>query len=128
MKDDTATASRERGAAAVEFALVAPLLVLLVLGSIEFGWFFFSQANVANAAREGAREMAISNNVSTARTTAVNAAQPTPVKVSDVAILPSSCSPGTNAKVTITVVYDALTGMFGQNFTATGTGVMRCGG
>jgi len=128
MLKNPGAAPRERGAAAVEFALIAPLLVLLVLGSIEFGWFFFTQANVANAAREGAREMAISNNVSTARTTSVNAAQPTPVKMSNVAILPSSCSPGTNAKVTITVVYDALTGMFGKNFTATGTGVMRCGG
>ncbi|MEO7589202.1 MAG: TadE/TadG family type IV pilus assembly protein, partial [Arachnia sp.] len=101
----------------MEFALVAPLLILLVFGTIEFGWFFFTQANVANAAREGAREMAISGNLSTAKTTATNAAQPTSVKLSDVSIMPAVCSPGNTVTVTINVTYPALTGMFGKTFT-----------
>jgi Flp pilus assembly protein TadG len=45
----------QRGAAAVEFALVLPLLLTLVLGSIDWGWFFFIDQLVTNAAREGAR-------------------------------------------------------------------------
>jgi hypothetical protein len=44
-----------RGAAAVEFALVLPLFVTLVMGSVDYGYFFFSEQVVANAAREGAR-------------------------------------------------------------------------
>ncbi|HVI97025.1 MAG TPA: TadE/TadG family type IV pilus assembly protein, partial [Anaeromyxobacter sp.] len=45
----------ERGAAAVEFALVLPLLLVLLLGAIDWGYFFFLQEVVVNAAREGAR-------------------------------------------------------------------------
>ncbi len=46
---------RERGAAAVEFALVLPLLLALVLGTIDWGYYFFVEQVVVNAAREGAR-------------------------------------------------------------------------
>lgn len=44
-----------RGAIAVEFALVLLLLLLILFGTIEFGWAFFTKAVVTNAAREGAR-------------------------------------------------------------------------
>jgi Flp pilus assembly pilin Flp len=44
-----------RGAAAVEFALVLPLLLMVVLGTIDWGWYFFVSQVVTNAAREGAR-------------------------------------------------------------------------
>ena len=39
----------------MEFALVLPLLVTIVLGTIDWGWFFFVSQIVTNAAREGAR-------------------------------------------------------------------------
>ena len=45
----------ERGAIAVEFALIAPILILLVLGIIEFGFSFHAWDATQNAAREGAR-------------------------------------------------------------------------
>jgi len=45
----------ERGATAVEFALVAPLFFLLVLGIIEFGWYFFVEHTIQYATREGTR-------------------------------------------------------------------------
>ena len=48
--------ARERGAAAVEFALVLPLLLLLVFATIEFGWLINRETNLNHAAREGARE------------------------------------------------------------------------
>jgi Flp pilus assembly protein TadG len=47
--------ARERGAAAVEFALVLPILVMILLGIVDFGLEINSQAILANAAREGAR-------------------------------------------------------------------------
>jgi hypothetical protein len=45
----------ERGAALVEFAVVMPLLILLLFGIMEAGWFFAQQVEVNNAAREGGR-------------------------------------------------------------------------
>jgi hypothetical protein len=50
---------RQRGAVAVEFALVLPLLLLLVLGGIDWGYYFFVGEIAANAAREGARAAAL---------------------------------------------------------------------
>jgi Flp pilus assembly protein TadG len=44
-----------RGAAAVEFAIVLPILFLLVFGVMEWGYYFFIETTVLNAAREGAR-------------------------------------------------------------------------
>jgi Flp pilus assembly protein TadG len=46
---------RQRGAAAVEFALVFPLFLALLMGTIDYGYYFFSDQIVTNAAREGAR-------------------------------------------------------------------------
>jgi hypothetical protein len=48
-------AQRERGAELIEFALVLPLLLLLVLGIVDFGFLFQRLEVVTNAAREGAR-------------------------------------------------------------------------
>ena len=53
----------ERGAAAVEFAIVAPLLFLLVFAIIDFGFAFHGWDAIQNAAREGARVGAVTPNV-----------------------------------------------------------------
>ncbi len=47
--------SRERGTVALEMAIVAPILLLLVFGIMESGWFFAQQVEINNAAREGGR-------------------------------------------------------------------------
>lgn len=57
----TSTAQRERGASAVEMAMVAPFLLLLLLGIIEYGFLFGTYNEVRHAAREGARIAAVSN-------------------------------------------------------------------
>jgi len=51
--------STPRGAAAVEFALILPLLLLLVFGIINYGALMYDQSVITNAAREGARWAAI---------------------------------------------------------------------
>jgi Flp pilus assembly protein TadG len=48
-------ARSESGAELIEFSLTLPLLLLLVLGIIEFGFIFREYEVVTNAAREGAR-------------------------------------------------------------------------
>jgi len=40
--------------AVVEFALVIPLLLVIVISAVEFGRLFYTQIVIANAAREGA--------------------------------------------------------------------------
>ena len=45
----------EKGAELIEFALVVPILLLLVAGIVDFGFMFQRYEVVTNAAREGAR-------------------------------------------------------------------------
>lgn len=52
--------------ALVEFALVAPVLFLIVFGIIEFGWAFSQNLDVRHGAREGARLAAVNYGTSTA--------------------------------------------------------------
>ena len=49
----------EKGQAIVEFALVLPILLLLLCGIIDFGWIFGNQLLANNATREAARYTAI---------------------------------------------------------------------
>lgn len=53
----------ERGAAAVEFALVMPILLLLIFGLIQYGLYFWALQGGADAARHGARLSAVGNPV-----------------------------------------------------------------
>lgn len=55
-----ATGARERGAEAVEFALVVPMFLLLVFGVVDFGYMINHDTMVNNASREGARAGAFS--------------------------------------------------------------------
>ena len=50
---------RTRAQATVEFALISPLLFILALGIMEFGWLFRSYMTVNFATREGARAGAL---------------------------------------------------------------------
>jgi Flp pilus assembly protein TadG len=45
----------EKGSAAVEFAIILPLLVSLVFGIIDFGLLLYNKQVITNASREGAR-------------------------------------------------------------------------
>lgn len=47
--------AERRGSQAVEFALVLPVLVVLVAGIVDYGWYYSRELIVIGAAREGAR-------------------------------------------------------------------------
>src|SRR5450631_1966692 len=51
--------ANERGAEAVEFALVVPVFLILVFGIIDFGYMINHDTLINNASREGAREGAL---------------------------------------------------------------------
>lgn len=123
----------ERGAVAVEFAILAPILIMLLMGIMEFGRAYNAQVSLTNAAREGVRVMTISNNQASARTAAKNAAVSlTPgLKDSDITFSANNgtANCATNAQMTVTVNYSlkTLTGIAGP-FLMSGKGVMVCGG
>ena len=50
---------KEEGQALVEFALILPIFLLLVVAIIDFGWIFYNTSRMTNAAREAARIIAV---------------------------------------------------------------------
>ena len=100
----------EEGAAAVEFALVVPLLLTLLFGIIEFGFAFNAQIVVTNAAREAARELAVNDDAAWTDITkvATDAIAPVAGQFTNVTIPPPAsqgsgrlCTPGDRITVTV---------------------------
>lgn len=135
--------SGETGAAAIELAMVLPILILLVLGIAEFGRAYNYNVSLSGAAREGARVFALdtADPVTTTRDAAPTIPGVIGVTCSIngvTADCSSACTAG--AKAGVQASYDfaylpALSGMvqfFGGDpldpTTLTGIGVMRCGG
>lgn len=125
----------EKGAAAVEMALLLPVLILLLFGIMEFGRAFNTQVTLTNAARESVRVMSIAEDAPDARLAAITAAgtlNPGLTSSSIVINIPGStstdpCPADSAATVTITYSLNSLSGIAGP-FTMTGKGVMLCGG
>lgn len=133
---DITSSANDRGAAAVEFALVLPVLLLLVVGIIGFGHAYHVQTVLGNAARDGVRVLALSKDADAAdraRSAAIDSAAPTVTLTADqVAVTPASCDAGaggTPATARVTITLDDFTPL-GGFFTLdlTGTGSMRCNG
>lgn len=57
-------ARQRRGATPVEFAIVAPLVLLFVFGFIEFGRYVMVQQSLTNGAREGCRKAVLATTTS----------------------------------------------------------------
>lgn len=78
----------QRGAQLVEFAIVVPILLLLVIGIFEFGRAYFSWIVITNGAREGARTAAVGANATAVYDRVISAVGGLPV-----AGPPTSCPP-----------------------------------
>jgi Flp pilus assembly protein TadG len=63
----------QTGSALVEFTLVLPVLLFLMLGVAQFGLIFYNYISVTNAAAYGARIFAVSRGSPTAYASTVNA-------------------------------------------------------
>ncbi|MDK3255843.1 TadE/TadG family type IV pilus assembly protein [Blastococcus capsensis] len=129
----------ERGATAVEFAFIVPLLLVLVIGIIEFGHAFQVQGTLSAAAREGVRAMALRNDPVDARAVVRTAAASLSPVITDDQIdivivggteetCPTTGAGDTAVRLTIAYPKPYLTGFFGSQIELTGTGVMRCNG
>ncbi len=96
--------SDERGVAAVEFAILATLLLMIVFGIIEYGRVFNQLEVLNSAAREGARVGAVRGDSTAIRNAVLTAAQPYQNQVPDP--LTVTVSGGGNACTKTTVGQD----------------------
>lgn len=119
---------REGGAALVEFAIVLPLLVMLVFGIIEFGRAYNAQISLTHAAREGAREYAITQDPAAGIYAAQVAAAPS-INWTQITFTTSACDPGQPTSIYLEYPFELRLPFFAINaFDMTAQGVMRCGG
>lgn len=130
------------GAAAVEFALLLPFLLLLLFGIIEFGRAYNMQISLTHGAREGVRVLALGGTAADATNRTTDAAFPVTGVTVTTAGCPATVTATTPpAEVTATRDYDFITpiaaisslpmlgggGAF-ATLTLTGHGEMRCTG
>jgi Flp pilus assembly protein TadG len=102
------TTSSRLGAAATEFAIVAPLFILLVIGMIELGRGLMVQQVLINASRVGARQaitMGATSSEVQAAVTDYAASVAVPNVSVDVTPNPASSPAGTMMSVTTTVPF-----------------------
>ncbi|WP_264795255.1 TadE/TadG family type IV pilus assembly protein [Arthrobacter mangrovi] len=130
--------SNERGAAVVEFALLVPVLLALLIGIMEFGRGYNAQITLTEAAREGARVMAIENDAVLAKTASLRSApslDPALMtfdvsshdSITTAAPVKDKCVPEHRVTFKITYELNTITGLFGP-IDLVSQGVMRCGG
>ena len=126
--------NHERGAAAVELALILPIILTLLFGIIEFGRAYNASIIVTHAAREAVRKVALGATDLEAKNAGEQAGNSLPGGVS-VAVIAAidSCPanvPDQNAKTTVTYpfIFDIpfVPGLKLRTISKTAT--MLCGG
>jgi Flp pilus assembly protein TadG len=99
----------ERGQTMVEFAMVLPVLAILLFGVIQFGVLFNNYVTLTDATRAGARRAAVSRQASNPSAATVDAVRrswsPDPDPKLDVPPPTSSWQPGADVTVTATYPY-----------------------
>jgi Flp pilus assembly protein TadG len=108
MRSPSKGGSHQRGQALVEFALVVPILLILVLGIVDFGSALRSWMAVTNSAREGARAGAVGANCEDIRQRAVGTSAGL-LTGADVSVENCQGQPGTSVVVTVTHDYSFVT-------------------
>lgn len=111
----------QHGAAAVEMAIVLPLLFLLVFGIIEFGFVFNRWITVTHAAREGVRVYSLGSSAADSEAAAEAAAPDLGSKVDCTASEPAIGQ----VKMNCATVYDLALFVFQEPVTLSSNAVMR---
>ena len=118
--------SDQRGAVAVEFALVIPILAMVVFAIIEFGRGYNAKVELTGAVREGARALALGQPADVEQ--AVIDASPNLVDVPEVTVVAECPNLDDRAELTATYpLYYSIPFVASGTWDLTVTGVMRCG-
>jgi Flp pilus assembly protein TadG len=133
------TGPRDRGSVAVEFALLLPVLLLIIFGVIDFGRAINAQISLTQAAREGARLDSLGYSSSAVTTRAQSAANGlSPITVTVSSSCPTGAGSGVDAVVQTSYSFSFITpvgafaAMFGSasfgssTLTLTATGEYPC--
>jgi Flp pilus assembly protein TadG len=125
----------EKGAALVEMAIILPILVILVVGIMDFGRAYNANISVTHAAREAIREYAITRGsedaaAATLAGTAAAQSAATSINPADLSVVFTDCAPGGQARVVVTRNdFDFLIPFVPlSTIDLSAQGVMRCGG
>ena len=129
----------DRGASAVELAIVLPVLLLVLGGIIDFGRAFTTQMAVTQAAREGARMVALNYSAGDVNSRVNAAAGTFAVTTTIVAGCPARGTTITTQASSVRVdnsfsflILDSVMNLFGGGLAPTlslsSTGSMRCMG
>jgi Flp pilus assembly protein TadG len=100
----------ERGQTMVEFAIVLPVLCLLLFGAIQFGILFNNYVTLTDAVRAGARKAAVSRQITgtTPRQACINQIRASAADLDQSKLTPD-CVPDNNwapaSNVTVTATY-----------------------
>lgn len=95
------TNQRDRGAALIELALILPVLLMVMVGIIDFGRAYSYQESIQGAAREGARALALHQSVNNAVNGASGSA--TVTSISTGGSCPTTADPANPRYATVTV-------------------------
>jgi Flp pilus assembly protein TadG len=99
---------RSRGQSMVEFTLILPCLMLLILGIYQFGQVYADYIQVTNAARDGGRKAVVSRTDSNGVSDTIAAAKNATwwLNTSNMTVTVSPAQPWTQGQnVTVTVTY-----------------------
>ena len=121
----------KKGQSLVETALVLPIILLILMGIVDFGMMFNNYLTISNAAREGARSAAVG-----ATNEQIDSVIEKVTATLDQTKIDKDYSPpveerykGTEVTVTVTYRYKLLTPLIGKLFSGpinlTATAVMR---
>lgn len=100
----------EKGQSMVEFALVLPVLILLLFGIIDFGRVFHAYLTIDHASREAARSASVGEDDATVLTVAVSNASSINLSPGQVSISPGGTkNSGSEVNITITHHVNFLT-------------------
>lgn len=120
----------DRGAAMVELALILPILLLLLVGIIEFGLVYNAQVSIQGAAREGARALALGESSAQVEAAVQGASGGVDVKNVHTTACPAGATSTSTAYATVKVEADftfTLPFLDLGTKTLSATARMRCG-